>query len=330
MASLAGWISQFVIAATSAALAMAPPELVVGTHGKPVEPAFSTHVNVEALPIRELRPGAIFSWVAEEVTRPIRLRSNGVSLTIRTGPSSLGRGLVSPRILIEAPGRPPLQIDGTASSLGFTHMIGVGSLDREGTPFVYYQGFSGGAHCCRVIQVARVEPHAIYHRELGAWDGEPRNVFPRDEDRDGLVDFVQRDDRFRYQFGGGGSSYGPPQVLNIYGGHVLDVSMRPSFRRLFLEEMRDSRRECVSRAPGADPNGPCAAYVAAAARVGLFDRAWAEMLRSHQPDSRIELPEGCRFILTDNQRGPPEAVIQFPTYPDALRHFLRATGYIAS
>jgi hypothetical protein len=87
------------------------------------------------------------------------------------------------------------------------------------------------------------------------------------------------------------------------------------------------RERCVHPESQGNQNGACAAYVAAAARVGRFQAAWAEMLHSYQRDSNWDLPTGCR--VDDRNRGcPPADIIHYRNYPDALRHFLIRLHYI--
>lgn len=267
--------------------------------------------------------GTQVDWSFERHPRPVRYRAGDITLTV----SGIRDGdMVGPRIVIAAPGRPPATMTGSISFRSMDHKIGVGLFDRNGTRFVQLQSFTGGAHCCNAIQIALVEQGRIRVVELGAWDGEPGDM-PRDVDEDGLVDFVQRDDSFLYTFTFYAASLSPPAVLNIVDGRVVDVSDRPGFRPLFQAFVNDARSYCLAPQSG-EPNGACAAYVAAAARIGQFDAAWARMLRAYNRTSDWELPTGCR-VDVGNAECPPASVIRFRTYPEALRHFLVGRGYIA-
>ena len=289
--------------------------------------------DADPLPVRDIAEGRNFTWTPEQASRPLRFRAGQVTLTIRNTVSEVSDDLVQPRITVEAPGRRSQVIRGTDSWPIGEHMIGIGELDRSGKRFVYYQGFSGGAHCCRVQIVAVVTDRAIEIVELGSWDGAPVDEFPRDVNGDGTVDFVERDDRFRYAFGGGGASYGPPQILNISPAYdwtrAVDVSLDPSFRHLYAAQMREAGRQCLTDQGGSGENADCAVYVAAAARIGRLDEAWRNMLRSYNRQDDYEFPTGCRFILTEHQDCPANAAIRFTNFPEALRHFLRENGYIA-
>ena len=269
--------------------------------------------------------GSQVDWAFDGPPRALRYRAGEVTLRVRAVSDPETPDLFRLRMLVEAPGRRPQLIESAPVSAVMPHRFGIGRFDRAGTPFVYVQSYTGGAHCCTEIRVAIVEPERIRLAELGAWDGEPSKAFPKDVDGDGMVDFVQTDDRFRYRFASGAGSRTPPQVLNVVDGAVVDVSTRPGFRPLFAKAMREFRREC--RDDDGEPNGACAAYAASAARAGRFEEAWAEMLREHDRGDRSSLPEGCRLAGRDDDC-PEASVIHFRDYPEALRHFLVGWGYL--
>jgi hypothetical protein len=89
----------------------------------------------------------------------------------------------------------------------------------------------------------------------------------------------------------------------------------------------DARALCADRS-NPDRNGACAAYVAAAARLGKFAPAMkeAEMLAATGKD--IELPISCR-VAEVNGLCPAGMERKFFSFSDALRWFLRDTGYIS-
>ena len=276
-----------------------------------------------APPVVNARLGTQVEWSAERHPRPVTYRFGDVSLEVR------GRrdgDSVVPVVTVRH-GRASAIMSGSSVSPTFAHKLGVGLLDRQGTRYVHFQSFSGGAHCCNTIQVAVIRPGGIRVVQLGTWDGDYGGM-PRDEDGDGVVDFVQVDNAFLYSFAPYAASLAPPVIFNIVGNHMVDVSTRPGFRRIFQETVNDSRAAC-SPGSGAMPNGACAAYVAAAARIGQFDAAWARMLRSYDRNADWELPTGCRGPLNARGECPPASVIRYANYPDALRAFLVRQGYLA-
>ena len=271
----------------------------------------------------ESRLGTNVTWSQQRRPRPITYRFGDVTLEVRP---VADEGLYAPRITVRQ-GRYSAVMTGAAASPAYEHKLGVGAFDQRGTRFVYLQSFTGGAHCCNEVQAAIVGPRGIRVVEIGTFDGDPEDAFPRDLDGDGVVDFVQRDNSFLYTFASYAGSFAPPQILNIVGNRTVNVSTRPGFRRLFRDAMNEAGPICVR--PEVDRNGACAGYVAAAARIGQSDAAWTVMLRAYDRDSGWDLPTGCRVAL-DRQGGCPEAsTIRYANFPDALRAFLVRQGYLA-
>lgn len=268
------------------------------------------------------RPGTNVTWSRQRHPRPVIYRFGDVTLEVR---AVADNDLYAPRVTVRQ-GRNSAVMDGAATPPSYEHKIGVGTLDRRGTRFVYFQSFTGGAHCCNAVQAAVIGPRGIRVIQIGSFDGGPEEAFPRDLDGDGNVDFVQGDDAFLYTFSSYAGSMAPPRIFNLAGGRVVDVSARPGFRRLFRDAMNRARPNCVQQE--GERNGACAGYVASAARIGHFDAAWAVMLRSYDRHSDWELPTGCRVALDANGQCPPDAVIRYANYPDALRAFLVEQGYL--
>ncbi|HWT11240.1 MAG TPA: hypothetical protein VN231_00645, partial [Allosphingosinicella sp.] len=196
----------------------------------------------------------------------------------------------------------------------------------SGAPTILFQTYSGGAHCCTSTTAiaprdGRLEGVLVYRG-----DGGPIEEAPSDLDGDGRIDFVRPDNAFLYRFASYADSYAPPRIVNVVGGEAVDVSGRPGFRPLFEEAMREAGAVCTEAGNSA-PNGACAGYVAAAARLGRFDEAWARMLSAYDRTSDWGLEGGCRVQVTDGSC-PPGQEQSFASYPEALRHFLIETGYI--
>ena len=269
------------------------------------------------------RLGSNVTWSQQRHPRPVTYRFGDVTLEVRPLAAD---GLYAPRVTVRQ-GRNSAVMTGAATPPAYEHKLGVGLLDRRGTRFVYFQSFTGGAHCCNEMQAAIIWPRSIRIVAIGTFDGGPEDAFPRDVDGDGVVDFVQRDNSFLYTFASYAGSFAPPQILNIVGNRTVDVSTRPGFRRLFRDAMNEARPICLR--PEVDRNGACAGYVAAAARAGDFDRAWPAMLAAYDRDSGWELPTGCRVPLDRQGDCPASATIRYASFPDALRAFLVRQGYLA-
>jgi hypothetical protein len=270
--------------------------------------------------------GSQVGWSAEANPRPIRYRFGDIAVSVRPQVDPESVDLVAPIVTLEVPGRAPVVLEGADTRPSYEHKVGVGRFDRNGTRFLYLQSFTGGAHCCNTIQVAQIPAQGpVSVVALGDWDGGPEEQMPKDEDGDGIVDFVQRDNRFLYAFSSYAGSLAPPQILNIVDGQVADVSARPSFRRFFVEAMAAGREGCRE---GFERNGACAGYVAAAARAGRFDEAWRYLLSHYERSSTWGTEDACRVGVDDPDACPVDQRVSFNGYPDALRYYLAQWGYI--
>lgn len=276
--------------------------------------------------VREVAVGSQVDWSGEANPQPVRYRFGDITVGVSPRVDPEFGDLVAPVVTIEVPGRAPVVLEGADTRSSYEHKIGVGRFDRNGTRFLYLQSFTGGAHCCNAIQVALIPAQgAVSVVELGDWDGGPEEEMPKDEDGDGIVDFVQRDNRFLYAFSSYAGSLAPPQILNIVDGQVVDVSARPSFRRFFVEAMADGREGCRE---GFEHNGACAGYVAAAARAGQFDEAWRYMLSHYERSSTWGTEDACRVEVDNPDACPADRRVSFSGYPDALRYYLAEWGYL--
>ena len=274
--------------------------------------------------VRTVPPGTEIVWSHADHPDPAPYRSGPVTLTLRWELDREFPDMVRPMLKVDIPGYAPAELEGSTTTGVFEHRATVGRWDAQ-RPYVLFESYTGGAHCCNAVQVVIPEESRLAVVDLGSWDGD-RIGRPEDVDGDGRVDFLFVDNAFLYAFASYAESFAPPQILNIVDGEPVDVSARPGFRPLFEEAMADARRACID--PEGYANGACAAYVAAAARVGRLDQAWTEMLQHYDRESEWGLDQGCRSALVDGEC-PEGAAIRFANYPDALRHFLIERGYIA-
>lgn len=274
--------------------------------------------------VRQIPANSFFTWSREEYQAPVTFESGGIRITVT---SEAEGDLYTPVFDIEAPDMVPYRLRGQTTSPGASHRIGVGRLNPQARiPHVVLASFSGGAHCCTTISVAAPVGQQFQMLNLGEWDGGGVSDFPADVSGDGVADFVFRDNAFLYAFASYADSYAPPVVLNVIGTRVANVSKAPAFRPLMAQSAERARSACLAPEGGV-PNGACAAYVAAAARIGRFQQAWSDMLSSHDPDAAWELPTGCR--IDAQGECPEEQRIVYESYPEALYQFLIDTGYIA-
>jgi hypothetical protein len=265
-------------------------------------------------------------WSAEKPGTVALYQAGDLTVTLKSAKDS-GTGtdtLVQPLVIVSKSGMKPITLKGETSG-GFGQSIAVGSLSKGAPPSVIVQSYSGGAHCCMVVQALVPAGKGFTRVDLGAHDGEGLSAFPKDVSGDGIADIVWSDGAFNYTFSSYAGSFAPPQIFNIVAGKAVDVSTRPAFRKLFLPFMADARKACITT--DTDRNGACAGYVAAAARTGQFDRAWAEML-THYDKRATDFPTGCRVAATDGDC-PEAQAITYRSFPEALRAFLKGQGYLA-
>lgn len=261
---------------------------------------------------RIIAPATFVDWKAE--SGPRLFRSGDV--TVRASVS--GRdGDSPPTFVVSAPGVAPLTIVNDDSIAHYASSIAIGPLGRGQPASAIVQTYTGGAHCCTHIVVALREGKRFRLVDMGAWNG-GGVLWPRDVSGDGVADFQLVDNAFLYAFGSYAGSWAPPLIMNIRGGKAVNVSAEPAFRPLFVADMAKARKACLA----ADRNfagGPCAGYLADAARLGRFDAAWAELSR-RGIGSQAGFPDSC-----SDQPRPNPCYRDFAT---SVRGFLRKNGYL--
>jgi hypothetical protein len=237
----------------------------------------------------------------------LRIRFRGVETN-----QSYNRYIAS----IMRPGRQAVTLRFESSAAGCC-TIAVKRLDRAGTRYVMISGYSGGSHCCSEEYIVAPDAHRPRVQLLGSFDAAPSSVHEeRDIDGDGAVDFLRSDNAFDYAFAGYQASELPPQIWNLIDGRLVDVSSTRSFRPVFVHFMAEERGTCLQGDP-MTRNAACAAYVAAAARIGAFGAAWRLMLGAYVRDDVIEgrtFPRRLRALLiahhyiSRRERIPPAVI----------------------
>ena len=299
---------------TFACILLGLASFLIAPMAQAVVPAFPVNIGTHT------------DWSQARQGNSTRYRAGPVEIVMEAVRSAQSPDLIQPRLTVEYPGYPPVTLIGADTSPSQQHRFAVGRWDAT-RMFVLFQSYSGGAHCCTQVQLVLPDKDLLQVIDFGAWDGDYSDRMPSDLDGDGMIDFVFYDNAFLYAFASYAESGAPPLVMNVVDGDVVDVSDRPGFRYLFEDALREHRQYCL-RPRDMSPNGACAAYVATAARVGRFDQAWGEMLRAYDRRSNWDLPTDCSAALV-NQTCPEKSVQRFRDYPDALRHFLAAQGYIS-
>ncbi|WP_380784844.1 zinc ribbon domain-containing protein [Sphingomonas sp. R86521] len=270
-----------------------------------------------------LQVGESLEWTADQApAETVRMVGD---LTVRVS----GRtedDTVAPLVTVSR-GDESVTMTGESVSSSYTHRISSVRNIAGAPPVVMLQSFSGGAHCCNHVQLAGISGGRLKIVDLGSWDGDEMAA-PTDLSGDGLVDFVERDNAFLYAFAPYAMSAAPPEIFNVTGGRVVDVSRRPAFRRLYVEEMEKAGETCRTATDGMDRNGSCPAFVASAARVGRLNEAWADMVSAYAADQDWEFPTGCS--IRTKAACPESSRIVYKSYPEALLAFLKEHGYVAA
>ncbi len=189
---------------------------------------------------------------------------------------------------------------------GSAPSVHVLDLESDRRPDVVLDLFTGGAHCCTVEQVFRLD------RATGTYVKAERNFGDpgariRDLRRDGRLEFVSADDSFAYAFTDFADSGFPVQILTFRGGRFVDVTRQyPAliradagrWLRLFKHHLDDGVGLIAAYAADEDLLG----------RYGLVRNTLARELRKGDLRSLGGGPGGSRFV-------------------HALQKFLRQHGY---
>lgn len=253
----------------------------------------------------------------------VTVQGEGAEVTLQ--PKISAEAILNLSVSVRVPGFQTIIVDDGGGPASADTWVAIGKLSiSDKAPSVLLEGFSGGAHCCATLTAIVPSAGRLKAITFEAVDGNGDKVFPKDLDGDGTVDFVRQDDSLFYQFASGAGSYSPPVIFNIYKGQLIDVSSQPGFQSLWLAFAKKTRATCMDKTDP-DRNGACAAYVAAAARLGRFEAAMAEAIKWASPSTDF-LPEGCQVTETNGQC-PNEKKIKFSSFEPALRWFLRAHGY---
>jgi hypothetical protein len=96
-------------------------------------------------------------------------------------------------------------------------------LDGDGEPEVVYSAFTGGAHCCSIAQVYRLNAAAGGYSARARYFGNT-GFSLQDLDGDGRPEWLTRDDVFAYRFTAYAFSGLPVQIFRYSAGSFGDVT----------------------------------------------------------------------------------------------------------
>lgn len=181
-------------------------------------------------------------------------------------------GLLRPTLTISDGGGAPLLLQGAEGSMSMAQAeFTVAALDRQAPDRqqLLVRTFTYGAHCCFEYKlVERRGPQWVVH-DLGQFDGAGMPT-PKDVDGDGRLELLGTDQRFLYAFTAYAFSLAPPQVQEVVGGKLVDVSAEPRYRAIYEADAAKAAKTCRENP---DP-GPCIPYAATMARLGRLEEAW--------------------------------------------------------
>ncbi len=96
-------------------------------------------------------------------------------------------------------------------------------LEADGEPDVVLDLYSGGAHCCTVVQIFSYDPGTMTYVETERVFGDP-DAKVVDLRHDGRFEFLTADDSFAYEFTDFAASGLPIEILTFAGRHFTDVT----------------------------------------------------------------------------------------------------------
>ncbi|MBV5261352.1 hypothetical protein FLX56_23330 [Synechococcus moorigangaii CMS01] len=194
-------------------------------------------------------------------------------------------------------------------------------------PEVIFSQYSGGAHCCAMVQIFTQDPETNTWQvvDVGAFDGGPISV--EDPDGSGVYKYVTSDNRFLYRYSSYAGSFPPIQIWQLEGLTLRDVSQEKRFFPLHRERIQ-AMWESIQAAEteGYEVNGILAGYVATKAILGETQAGWNLMLNRYDKNSDWGLEE-CRGDF-DDQGNCEGGLLSYDTFPAALKAFLEEANYL--
>ncbi len=265
-------------------------------------PAASPNAPLAPVPIKS---NTLMTWTAAVSGGPVVYGAERILVHLQPR----GRRAA---IRITGPGGHAITLYAVAASGVPRVNFGVGHIDpASGAAQVVLTGAAGN----RLVEFLGGHWRVV---DLGDWTGDRGYPTLRGADGCGVLEY--HDDRLA-AFGAAGAR-APPLIKTVRGGRLIDVSAESSVRPVFEAAMRRLGPDCEK-----GDNGACAAYVASAARLGQTDSAWRFMM-SHARAGGA-LPTACRRSEPGAGGCPASETVTFASYPEALRWYLGATGYLS-
>ena len=188
--------------------------------------------------------------------------------------------------------------------------VQVVDLEHTGDPDVVLNLYSGGAHCCTVIQIFSFDPGASRYVETERVFGDP-DARIVDLRHDGRFEFLTADDAFAYRFTDFAASGLPIEIVTFAGGHFTDVTR--NYPALVAKDAAFWLRAFKSQARQGYPDsvGVIAAWAADEDLLGHSQQV-SRYLRAQAAAGHLNAPAG----------------ISGTKFVASLQKFLRRRGYL--
>jgi hypothetical protein len=176
--------------------------------------------------------------------------------------------------------------------------VSIVDLEGDGEPEILVDLYSGGAHCCSIVEVFAYVPSTGSYTAVEHDFGDPGAKLT-DIDGDGKLEFESADDRFAYAFAPFAFSGMPPLVLDFAAGQFHDVTTHfPALIR--TDAARELKAYRTNRRQGFGL-GFIAAWAADESLLGRHASAHGTLVKLARAD-RLHTddgvdPSGMRFVV---------------------------------
>jgi hypothetical protein len=178
--------------------------------------------------------------------------------------------------------------------------VQIAELEGDGSPSIVLSLYSGGAHCCSIVQVFSHTTAGKGYRQLEHDFGDP-GMRLEDLGGDGRDELVSADDSFAYEFSDYAASGLPLRILELSEGHFRNVTgsypaLIAADAASWLQAFESTRSEHYE-----DSVGLIAAWAADEDELGHSEQVegfLAEQLRARHLNTPLspQEPGGRRFI----------------------------------
>lgn len=183
-------------------------------------------------------------------------------------------------------------------------------------PYIIFQTYSGGAHCCTSFYIYTWLDGQFVETSIEDLNG-GGGIF-QDLKGNNSLQFVTNDNSFLYAFSSYAGSYPPSLIYDLKKGQLIENTRNyPDYLRETANNMLSAFKE--GKENGYEINGVLAGYVAQKILLNEYEEAWQFMLENYD---RTENNGLAIYDANYNQIG------KYPDFPTALKAFLQERGYL--